>query len=88
VSLEVEIEAVDGPPLSSEQVEAPEPAELLSPAARDEQLAMLQGSEPGDEELEIVDSAIAGVSVRRVLANAAQLLAEPRASDARERSSL
>jgi hypothetical protein len=79
-SAEVEIEAVEVAPLDSEEANAPERAKLLSPAERDEQLAMLVGSEPGREEQEAIDPLI-GSSLQAVLARAAQLLAEPRVSN-------
>ena len=87
-SPEVDIGAVDVAPRSSEEAEAPERVKLLSPAERDEQFARLGGSEPGDQELEIIEPAIDGVSLQELLANAAQLLAETRAPDSGQRSPL
>jgi hypothetical protein len=73
-SSEVDIQAVPATPHQAEAEHAPERAELLSPSERDEQLAAVAGSEPGQGQLE-VDPALAGVALEDVLADATRLLA-------------
>lgn len=72
---EVDVRAVPVAPHDAEADQVPQRAELLSPSERDEQVAALAGSEPGDEALEVVDPVLGGVSLEDVLADATRLLA-------------